>query len=58
MLSCECDLSKYLNPKTSILLKVIKTGYTKYKINNIKKSFNKIVDNQDLLNKIKNLDKK
>ena len=57
-LSCEIDLSNYISAKTCVLLKVIKTAYQKHESNKVKKQMNDVLNNNDLLNKIKNLEKK
>ena len=55
LISCECDLTAYINPKTSAIIKVFKTAYMKHKINNMNKQINKVVDNKDLLEQMKNI---
>ncbi len=55
MISCEIDMSKYLNPKSSALIKVFKTAYKLNKENEIKSNFNNILNDKDKLDKIKNL---
>ena len=55
IISCELDLSNYLNPQTSALIKVAKTCYTKYKINSIKKKITSLDNNTSLIDKLKNL---
>ena len=58
ILSCELDISKYLNPKSSCFLKIIKKAYMLNTQNKMKNSLSKINDNKDLLNKIKELNVK
>ena len=58
MISCEIDLSQYINPKRSAFLKVFKKVHLKYNENKIKKKVNDIFNNPETLQKIKDLDKK
>jgi len=55
IISCELDLSKYLNPKSSCFLKIIKKMYVLNAKNKMNKTINDINTNKDLLNKIKDL---
>ena len=57
-LQCEIDLSEYINPKSSVFIHIIKATYQKYKENEVKVKINNIVNNNDKLEKIKQLDKK
>lgn len=54
MISCEIDVSKYINPKTSAFFKVVHKSYEKYEINigidKLKKNFD-----IDALNKLKSM---
>ena len=58
IISCELDISKYVNPKSSAFLKIIKKTYQKNKENEIKKQMTGLLDNKDKLDKIINLNKK
>ena len=55
ILSCELDLSKYINPKSSAFLKIIKKAYMLNNQNKMKKTINNINENKDLLEKIKEI---
>ena len=55
IISCEIDMSQYINPKTSALLKVVKKMYQKNKENEIKKQIDNVLNDQIKLDKIKNL---
>ena len=55
IISCECDISRYINPKTSAFLTVMKTMYQKKNENEIKKQVNNLLNDNDKLDKIKNL---
>lgn len=57
LISCEIDISKYINPKTSCLIKVIQKSYMKYEENKIINNFENKLNNDDILNKIKNIQK-
>lgn len=57
MISCEIDISRYINPKTSAFMKVVQSSYYKYEQNNIINKFNEKINNDDVLNKLKNLTK-
>ena len=58
ILSCELDISKYMNPKSSCFLKLIKKMYMLNNQNKMKKTINNINENPNLLEKIKNLELK
>ena len=58
IISCEIDISKYINPKSSALLKIIKKSYEKNNENKIKKQFNGLLNDKNKLDQIINLDKK
>lgn len=58
MISAEIDMCQYINPKTSAFLKIIKKIYTKHKENEVKNQMDKVLNDNDKLEKIKNLDKK
>jgi hypothetical protein len=58
IISCELDISKYVNPKTSAFLKVLKKVYTKHQQNEMNKKLNNVFNDKDKLEKIINLDKK
>ena len=55
IISCETDLTQYINPKTSVLIKILKTAYVKHKTNSINKKMNKVIDDPNLLEKLNNL---
>ena len=55
IISCELDLSKYLNPKSSCFLKLVRKMYVLNAKNKMNKTINDINTNKDLLNKIKDL---
>jgi len=57
MISCEIDISRYINPKTSAFMKVVQSSYYKYEQNNIINKFNEKINNDDVLNKLKILTK-
>ena len=56
IISCELDLSKYLNPKSSCFLKLVRKMYVLNAKNKMNKTINDINTNKDLLEKIKNLE--
>ena len=56
IISAETDLSKYLNPKSSAFLKVVRKAYILNSQNKMKKTISDINMDSNLLNKIKNLD--
>ena len=58
ILSCELDISKYLNPKSSCFLKLVRKMYMLNTQNKIKKSISNINENKDLISKIKELNVK
>jgi hypothetical protein len=58
IISCECDISKYLNNKSLGFMKVVKTMMLLNKENEMKQEMNKVVNNPNILEQIKNLDKK
>lgn len=57
ILSCEIDMSRYINTKSSMFIKVVKKMYEKQKENQMKEEINKIIDNEEVLQKIKNIKK-
>jgi len=57
MIQCEIDLSKYINPKQSAFLKVVKGMIQKNQENKMKQEINNVVNNEEVINKIKNLNK-
>lgn len=57
MISCEVDISKYINPKWSAFLKVVQSSYLKYEQNKIINNLEKKLNNEDVLNKLKNISK-
>jgi len=58
ILSCEIDISRYVNVKTSVFLKLIKKTYSKHQENNIKKQLDNVLNDKNKIDKILNLDKK
>ena len=58
IIQCELDCSRWISPKSSAFLKVIKTCYVKNHEYEMKNQINKVINNEDVINKIKNLDKK
>ena len=57
MISCEIDISKYINPKTSCLLKIVQKTYMKYEENKIINNLETKINSEDILNKLKNIQK-
>ena len=57
IISCEIDVSAYINPKMSALLKVVKTGYMQNKKHEIKQNVSNVINDQKL-ELIKNLEVK
>jgi hypothetical protein len=57
IIQCEIDMSKYINPKTSAFMKVVKSIYIKNKENQIAKQMDNVLNDPDKLDKIKNLNK-
>ena len=55
ILQCEIDLSKYINPRTSVLLKVVKKCYTLQNENKMKKQINNVLNDKDKIEQLKNL---
>ena len=55
IIQAEVDISKYINPKVSALLKVVKKMYQKNKENEIKKQMDNVINDKEKLEKIKNL---
>jgi hypothetical protein len=55
ILSCEVDISKYINPKTSCLFKILQSSYMKYEQNKIIENLENKINNDDVLNKLKNI---
>ena len=58
IISCEIDISKFISPKSSAFLKVIKKFYTKHQENEMKKQLDNVLNDKDKIDKILNLDKK
>ena len=58
IISCELDISKYINPKSSAFLKVLKKVYTKHQENEMKKKLDNVLNDPNKLEKIINLSKK
>ena len=58
MISAEIDMSRYLNPKSSCFLKLVKKVYTKHQENEIKNKMNNVLNDPVKIEKILNLDKK
>lgn len=57
ILSAETDVSKYLNPKSSVFLKIIRAMYQINNEHKIKKQFNDVMNDPKKLELIKNLEK-
>ncbi len=55
VISCEIDISKYINPKSVVFMKIFKKMYQKNKEHQIKKQFDNVLNNPDKIEKIKNL---
>jgi hypothetical protein len=55
IISCELDISKYINPKSSAFIKLVKKIYSKNQENKIKNEMNKVINNPDKIEKILNL---
>ena len=55
IIAAETDLSKYLNPRSSAFLKVVKKMYMLNTQNKMKKTISDINENKDLINKIKDI---
>ena len=55
ILQCEIDVSKYINSKSSVFLKIVRKMYTLQQENKIKSQVNEIINNEDILEKVKNL---
>ncbi len=55
IIQCEIDCSRWISPKSSAFLKVIKTMYMINQENEIKNQINKVINNEDVINKIKNI---
>ena len=58
ILQCEVDISRYINIKSSCFLKIIKTMYIKNQEYEMKNSLDKVINDENIINKIKDLDKK
>ena len=58
IISCEVDVSKYINPKSSCFLKILKKVYTKHQENEIKSKINTVLNDPVKIEKILNLSKK
>lgn len=56
IISSEVDLSRYLNPKSQLFIKLIRKCYMINQENKIKKTINSVINDQDKLDLIKNLD--
>ena len=54
-ISAEIDMSKYVNCKTSAFLKLVQNSYYTYEKNKIIKNLDEKLNNNDVLNKIKNI---
>ena len=57
VLASEIDISKYLNPKNAVALKIIKGFYMQYKKNKVKKQLNDLFKDKNKEQLIKDLDK-
>ena len=58
ILQCEIDCSNYINVKTSCFLKIIKSMYMKNQEYEMKNQIDKVINSEEIINKIKDLDKK
>ena len=58
IISCEVDISKFINLKSSAFLKIMKATYQKNQENKIKKQLDDVLNDKNKLDKIINLDKK
>ena len=55
LISCEIDLSKYIDPKKAVFLKILKKAYEKRHENNIKNNVNNFLNDPEKINRIKNI---
>ena len=58
LMSCEVNMTEYINPKTTAFMKIIKKVYLKSNENKIKNKINSVINDPAKLEKIINLDKK
>ena len=58
IISCEIDLSKFVSPQKSAILKVIKKAYEKNTENKVKNTMTNVLNDKNKLDKILNLNKK
>ena len=58
IISCEVDISKYINPRSSAFLKVVRRMYMLNQQNEIKKQLDTVLNDKNKIDEIKNLDKK
>ena len=58
LMSCEVNMTEYINPKTTAFMKIIKKVYLKSNENKIKNKINGVINDPVKLEKIINLDKK
>ena len=58
IIQAEIDISKWINPRSSAFLKVIRKMYMLNQQNEIKKQLDNVLNDPNKLNEIKNLDKK
>jgi hypothetical protein len=57
LMSCEINMTDYINPKSSCFMKIMKKVYVKNNENKIKKQLNNVINDPNKLEKIINLDK-
>ena len=57
LMSCEINMTDYINPKTTAFMKIMKKVYVKNNENKIKKQINNVINDPAKLEKIINLDK-
>ena len=57
LMSCEVNMTEYINPKTTAFMKIIKKVYLKSNENKIKNKINSVINDHAKLEKIINLDK-
>ena len=58
IISCELDISKYINPKSSCFLKIVRAMYMMNNENKMKNQINNVINDKDKLQELINLDKK
>ena len=58
IISCETDLTKYINPRSSAFLKVVKTMYQINSKNELEDKIKNVINDPNKFERINNLDKK